>query len=355
MIRFILLGTLFSTTAIAHGHHHHHESDGSAYAEAAAEHFYLKTGPLMRGSTSYVLLPDGTKYPLDSRFFHALQKLEQTLEHDDGEPTSVPAPWQRIADFAEEALTKPFWVNAAGGGIDYLLRYGPMTASMIAVAEVIEHFFWPAPGACVAIQSGCAFAGKHTTRFMNLVINRYPANRPLLSRIGLSVKQLRWNFKFWREMGDVMQSEKLVTSKRESKEAQYYLAQEKAAFLLLQLTAAKDAIEPFVENRAAIYLSLRTELAWLGKAIDRYSIYMAGLALHGQPIEDSVTRRLDQKFQKYFSDWNEFLSEIKRGSMPLTSALGKAIWGMPHQLLLEIRTLQKGDCEEVLTSDFGAE
>jgi hypothetical protein len=347
MLQFILVcGMLFSAVAHAHASHHHHDTDDK-FVSAADENFFLQSGPVLRGSTSYVILPNGEKYPLDSKAIRALQRLEEFFKEED--PSWYPAPWQRLADFIADATTKPFWVRFTAGGTEIAYRDGGLAVGLIGLGEFLEGAFL-GHGFCKAVQSSCLFLSKHTNRFMNLILHRKPIDEGALERIHLSTQQLAWNFKFWRAMRNILISEKLITNDRLSKEAQYYLAQEKVSFLLFQLGIARDSIGQLIDSKAGVYLSLRFRLAQIGKAIDKYSIFIAGLALSGKPIENEETRAIDKTFQGYFLKWSEFLVQVERGSMPLTSALGKEIWESPRQILHDVRTLQIGECERTLLS-----
>jgi len=353
MLRSLLLtgALLLTPTAFAHGHHHHHDGheEKSQYTRLAEQNFFMESGPVTDGSTSYILLPNGDKYPLDSKAIRALQRLEKFLKDEEPEPGWYPAPWQRLADFVEEAFYKPFWVRLTAGGMEIGYRDDGVALGLIGLGEIAEGAFL-GHGFCKVVQTSCLFMSKHSKRFVNLIVHRKPLNRSALERAQLSSKQLAWNFKFWRAMRNIMISENLITTDRMKKQEQYFYAQEKIAFLLLQLDLAREAIDHFIDHQAGTYLSLRFRLAQIGKAMDKYSIYIAGLALSGEPIENEKTLAIDKKFQDYFLKWSDFIVESKRGSMPLTSPLGKAIWDTPRAILHDVRTLQVGECAKTLLS-----
>jgi len=339
--QFLLIGTIaFGAHAFAHAGHQHHENAADIYDLAAHEDFFLEGGPLPDGEQSYVLLPDGSRYPLDSRFWRATKKLEQLLEEDD--PSWYPAPWQRLGDFVEEALTHHgLWVRLSAAGAEYWTRYGLVTLILSASGELIEHHLLPFSGACKIVQGICVGIGSHVQRFWQLIRYRFPIDRSVDQRLVLSSKQLHWNWKYWRAMKNIYtDTEKTPSVNPGHPMARYFLAREKIAFLEMQLNLAKEAIDRFADSHSWNYLKLSRQLALIGKSVDQYSIYLSGLAVFEQPIESSATEIVDKNFQKFFADFNTFLKTSQHGQLP--------VWNAPKELVWSITVLQKNGCEAEL-------
>ena len=74
--------------------------------------------------------------------------------------------------------------------------------------------------------------------------------------------------------------------------------------------------------------------------------------MRGKSLDDpEYLQTIDKKFLKFFTDLDTFFTAIKRGSLPLTSPLGKAIWEEPRELLSAIQRLQQTGCLKFLETE----
>lgn len=361
---------LYTSPLFAHDPFHRHGP--SCRHDHSPGGFVCDSGPLPEDQASYIELPDGTHYVLDSKFWEAAKELAALLEeeHDHGHDhdittiagEDVRAPWQRLSDAAavrlEPLLTdlqhKHFWITLSAKGVSLFRRYGLPAVVIIGGGEAIEHSVCPLPLGCAAIYTAGIFSGKHIMRFWNLVRSEFPLEASLPNRLALGIQQWQWNWRYWRAMKNIYQvsaenRSHLNETDPDSKLAVYFLAQEKTAFLEMQLQLAEQSVAPLATSHGWIYQAVNWHLTTLGQAIDRYSAFLSGLALSGKAIENEpALAEIDTRFEQFFMSLNDFLKTIEEGSLPLTSAMGQAIWKGPRELKDSIRSLQKLGCEKWL-------
>ena len=269
-----------------HDHADEHDQEGvEAYQTAVDNNFFINGGVLPESQTSFVLLPDGTHYVLDSKFWRAAQQLATLLleEHEHGSisnDTWVLAPWQRLSDsvagrlepLIEDIQKKHFWVKLSATGVSLFRRYGLPAVVIIGGGETLEHGLCPLPIplGCAAIYTAGTFSGKHVMRFWNLVRSEFPLEASAGQRMGSGFKQWQWNWQYWRAMKEVYHVSRenrrwLEEPDANSKMAAYFLSQEKSAFLEVQLKLAEQAVASIAKSHPLIFYAVN----WISRRWDK--------------------------------------------------------------------------------------
>jgi hypothetical protein len=417
-LRAALLAGLLILCPFAQAHDDHVDFDAVQLLQNLEEEdFFL--GGLADGekANTYVVLPDGQRFALDSETRLAAAKIGSILsEVDSHEHDEVrEGLWNRV-----RAKIADMGVMLTTLGINYFNRFGPATAAVIVAFEAVD----PVHGAlCPIIQATCVAGSSVARRTWNTVRYRYPLNKPVGDRVDHTFREALVAFKTWRSMRMVFQesegrrvlfpkratgkylydknnpahkllwrtpfwnepftnaaeehdhghehahdhggdhghdhgvchghdcdhdhaqgeaahearvsrfAEEILDPSRSEME-RYFLAKDRVAFLELQLTLAKQAVESVRSQSLMRYFRLHAFLSRYGRALDRYALVLSGVAssLPHDGLNAKDLGGMDERFR-------ELPGRILRTLEADSEA--PEFWSYPKDLLQELKQYQK--------------